>query len=734
MSPRLANWLAAVVLVGAVTLAWWNSLRAPFLFDDVVAVTDNPSIRRLGTALTPPQTGGTTTGRPLLNLTLALNHAVSGEEVWSYHLFNLLCHAGSTLLLFGLARRTLATPALADRFAATAAPLAFVLALLWGLHPLQTESVTSVAQRSESLCGWFYLLTLYAFVRGATRQNDARWLAGSGLACLAGMACKEVMVTAPVLVWMYDRTFLAGSFAGAWRQRRGYYLGLAATWLLLLWLVMGLGGTRGPAAGLGLGVSVWSNLLTQCEALVLYLRLALWPHPLVADYGTSVVADWTAVWWQGALVLGLLAATAWALVRRPVAGFLGAWFFLILAPSSSVIPLVSQTIAEHRMYLPLAAVLALLAGVAARRLGPRRLLAGGLALGVAAGLGTHGRNRVYLDEQAMWEDVIAKRPGNGRAQNNLGRHLYQLGRVDASIPHFQRAIELDPANPYARFNLGLALLQAGRAAEAEAPLRAAIQIEPSFFYAHLNLGVVLGRCGQAGDALRHFEIAWRYAPWSAEIQFQWGVVLAGLGRTPEAAAHYAECLRLDPARADAEGNWGAALLELKSFPEAIAHLEAALRLKRDQPGIHFNLGLACSALGRNEEAIRHYTEAARLDPQLAAARLNLGIALAQAGRLPEAIDCLSQAAQLRPDDPQVQTNLGIALGLAGRNAEALVAHQAALRLKPDDAQAHYNVGYSLLEAGRRVDARPYFETAVRLQPDFAAAREILARLREGEAP
>lgn len=729
------TWLAAGVLVVAVALAYWNSLRVPFLFDDIIAVTENPTIRDLTTALTPPEHGGTTTGRPLLNFTLALNYALGGEEVAGYHAGNLLIHAGAALLLFGLARRTLLRPAVGGHLQASPDAVAFAIALLWAVHPLLTESVTCIAQRSESQCGLFYFAALYALARGAGGSTrPVLWLILSVTASLAGMATKEVMVTAPMVALLYDRTFLAGSFREAWRQRGVYHLAMAATWAVLVMSVIGIGGARGASAGFGLGVSVWSYLLTQCEALVLYLRLSLWPHPLIVDYGKDVVTHWTAVWWQGITVLALLGGTGWALVRRPALGFLGAWFFLILAPSSSFVPLVGQTIAEHRMYLPLAAVVALVGAAAARRCTTRTLLGASLATAIIAGLATHWRNEDFHDEQSLWEGVLVHRPANGRALNNLGRVHLQKERFDVAADFFRRSLQVEPGNPTAEFNLGLALMKAGHLAESEAPLRRAVAILPGYYNAHLTLGMVLIKLNRPQEALANFAVARHYDPWPAALHFQGGLALAQLGHWNEAIAHYKRSLELNPRNAKAHSNWGAALLALKSPAEAIPHFEAALRLSPEQAEVYYNLGQACAALGRTPEAMRHYAEAIRLDPAQADARLNFGIGLAQANQLPEAIDQLTAAAKLRPNDAQVQTNLGTALALAERPAEALAAYERALQLKPNDAQARYNVGYALLEANRWSEAAKYFESALQLEPNFPAAREMLQRLRESGRP
>jgi len=200
--------------------------------------------------------------------------------------------------------------------------------------------VTYLVQRAESLMGLFYLTTLYCFIRGAQEENPGRvWPVLSICACLLGMGTKEVMVSAPVIVLLYDRTFLAGSFREAWRRRRGLLAGLAATWLVLPFLVLSTRG-RGGSAGFGSGVSWWSYAATQFPAILRYLKLSVWPHPLVFYYGTEWVTNFRAIVPSMAIVLGMVGATAWALLGpgsgRRALGFAEAWFFAILAPTSLV--------------------------------------------------------------------------------------------------------------------------------------------------------------------------------------------------------------------------------------------------------------------------------------------------------------------------------------------------------------------------------------------------------------
>ena len=727
---RWGTTLSAGIIIVAAIAAFHNSFSVPFIFDDVDAIPGNPTIQHLWPirdALSPPHGRGLTVeGRPVLNLSLAVNYAMGGTRVWGYHAMNLIIHILAALVLFGIVRRTLLRPVLRGRFGASATPLAFAVALVWTVHPLVTEPVTYVVQRAESLMGLFYLLTLYAVIRGAESPVPARWYAASVATCLLGMATKEVMVSAPLMVFLYDRMFLAGSFRGAWKKRWPWYAGLACTWLVLGQLVLA-SGNRGGTAGFQSKVTPWEYALTQCWAVVRYLRLSVWPHPLVFDYGMYLIKS-AAVAAPYALILMVLAVgTVIALWRGRAVGFLGAWFFMILAPSSSVVPVATQTVAEHRMYLPLAAVVALAVMGTYSLLG-RRVLVAFLALAVGFGFMSWRRNKDYSSEQALWNDILKKLPNNARAHSNLGAILAENGQASEAMPHYERALLLQPDYVDAHYNMGIALTKLDRVPEAIAQYEEALRLSPDYSKAHNNLGVLLEKVGRMPEAVAQYKEALRLQPDYPQAHFNLGKCLVKMGRPREAIDEFEQALRINPDQAEARENLANVLNDMGRLTEAMSHYEEVLRNRPDYAEAHYNLGNLLLKQGQPDEAMRHYQQALRIDPKYADAHYSAGIVLFQKGQADEAQAQFEEALRINPDHAEAHNNLGNILLDEGRVSEALQQYQEAVRAKPEYARAHYNLGRALTLARRVQEAKSQYEEALRLKPDYEDARNNLAAL------
>jgi len=669
-APRRAGsrvtFMIAAGLVAAVTLAYAGSFAGPFVFDDWTGIAGNKSLHHLwplwDALRSPPKI--TTSGRPIANLSFALNYAISGNGVWSYHVLNLLIHAAATVVLFGVARRTLESPVLRERFGRDAVYLAAAIAALWGLHPLQTEAVTYIVQRVESLMGLFFLLTFYCFARSAGSDHPTRWGLAAVLACLGGTGTKEVIVCAPFLLIFYDRAFFAGSFAEVWRRRKGLHFALLATWIPLVYLVASTGWDRGGSAGFNVGVRPGAYWLTQFQAVARYLQLALWPAGQAFEYGTFWVKPAQALPYA-LLILPLVGATWYALWCRPILGFLGAWILVILSPTS-VVPGTFQMIVEHRMYLPLAAICAALvvaAYTAARRLtgNPGSALGWTMVLSVLAatalGSATSARNAVYHSDLTLWADTAEKCPGNDRAFNNLGNSYLNRNQLPEAIAAYRQAIRLSPLYPEAHNNLSVALLRSGQMEEAVRQARNAVTLQPRYANAHDSLG----------DAL------------------------LALGRKAEAMAEFETAIQIDPDDPQASLNIGNMLLKNGRMEDAIPRWEKLLQGDPGNVEDNYELGNALMQAGRAHDAIARYQKALQGDPAHVNAHDNLGNALLAEGRMQEAVAEFQTTVRLAPDDPFGHNNLGAALVRLGRVGEATAEFTRALALKPDYADARRNL-------------------------------------------
>jgi protein O-mannosyl-transferase len=669
-SGRATLW-AALVIFAATLIAYFNSFATPFIFDDRVAVIANTSIQQGWLeALNPPSGGQGVTSRPVMNLSLALNYAIGGLDPFGYHVANWLIHLLAALTLLGVVRRTCELPAWRERLGATAVPLGFLTALLWAVHPLQTETVTCVVQRNESLMALFYLVTLYCFVRGTQSARPRWWWGGAVAACLLGMASKEVMASAPLLVLLYDRTFVAGSFAAAWRARRRLYGALAGTWAVLA-LLMAHGAQRGGTVGFGLGMAWWAYALKQCQAIVQYLWLSVWPHPLVLDYGTGVITDPRVVAPQIMLLILLGAGTLWALVRRPWLGFLGAWVFVILAPSSSVLPLTTQTMAEHRMYLPLAALAALAALGLWNVLG-RRALAAGTVLAGALVLLTFARNHDYRNETAIYGDSVAKDPDNDRTHMNYGSMLGFKGRLKEGEQELETALRLNPDAADSENNLGNTLLALGEKQSAYAHYQQAVKLLPDYPEAYNSLGQL-------------------------DVEFD---------RAPAAIADYQAALRARPDYFDAQRNLGIAYAVAKEYDLAVKNFLAALALRPDDPDTHCQLGNVYVEMRQPRDALAQYMAAIRANPDFAEAHYYLGNLLVMTGNPGQAIPEYEAAVRAKPDDAAAYSNLAFCFLKLGQPAAAIQGYQMALRLDPGFISAQAGLDRAKQELQQQSNSGP----------------------------
>ena len=593
--PRaIPKWLIAVAglaIVAAGSRAYSNSLRVPFIFDDVYAIIDNTTIRSLrdiSRVFRPPGEGATVDGRPILNLTFALNYAWTRDKVWSWHVVNIAIHLCAGLCLFGIVRRTLMCSQIPERQQRLSLPLAFAVALLWTLHPVETESVTYIAQRAESLAGLFLLLTMYCAIRAVQSSARLAWQIAAVVICLIGMGAKETMVAAPVLVVLYDWTFQGAGLVTTLKRRRWFYSALCSTWILLGILVLSSGG-RGGTAGFGSGYSSWEYLRTQFCFILIYLKLCFWPVPLVLDYGTGISTN-PVQYAPAGLVVALLAVGTVVALFRPKTrwlGYLGIWFFSILAPSSSIVPVFTQTGAEHRMYLPLAAVVTFavlsvdylwnrISGHWPLRRQLLPMLSGLAVVSLTLGVLTYRRNFDYRTEQSIWQDTAQKHPGNSRSQCNLGLACKSAGHFHEALQAFNRSIAVDQDDLVALEGRAETYLLLHQYPEAVRDMQRVVAVSPGRSASQSNLALALLTAGELEPALSAITKASRLVPSNPDWHRRRGSLLVRLGRHAEALDEFTAAIRLKSNWGDAFHERGCCYQELNRPAEAIADLSRAI--------------------------------------------------------------------------------------------------------------------------------------------------------------
>ncbi len=609
----LLPWLLAVAGV----LVYANSLRGPFIFDDAFSIVGNEQLRAMEAPWAPAM-HNPLSARPVVAFTLALNHSVGGLDVRGYHAVNIAVHVLAALVLYGVVRRTLLLEGLRDRFAGASSYLAAAVALIWMVHPVQTECVNYITQRTESMMSLFYLLTLYGAIRA---RSGARWWAVvSVVSCALGMASKESMVTAPVMVVLYDWAYRSGPWAPLARRRQGFYAALAGTWVILA--VLMAGSPRGDSVGVGLGVSSVQYALSQAQAIVHYLKLVVWPSPLTIDYGEPRALSLAAAVPAASIVLAAIVAAAVLLYMRPRAGYPAAWFFALLAPTSSIVPITTEVAAERRMYLALAGLIALaVCGGYSGLVALGRRLPGGAALAQRAGAvlmllaaavligATRARNDMYARPTDLWRSAVEAVPDNFRAHSNLGALLLGEGRREEAMAHHRKAIELSPGSAIANNNLANALLAAGELDEAIEHYRVAIRDEPEAPEPRFNLATVMAMQGRFGDAATEYEAIIRRRPRHADAHRALGKALAAIGEPAEGLQHLREALRLDPDRADfmRDTAWLLATCpdgQVRDGPEALRLAARALERAPTAGPIYLDvLAAACAEAGEFGRAV-----------------------------------------------------------------------------------------------------------------------------------
>lgn len=600
-------------------LVYLNSMGNAFHYDDTHAILDNPHIRTLANLpaffwdaslfSAKPEYA---MYRPLLLCTFALNHAISGYEVWSYHLVSLGLHLWAVWLVFRLGEVLLGDRAWAG-----------LAALVFGVHPINTEAVNYISSRSEVLAGALFLWALLLFLKG----RGAGWVGG---AFLAGLLAKSTVIVLPLVLGLHQVIFRERPLR---REVRLYAL-LGAVGLAYLAVVW-----RFLSKAVGAPVRSYSEQWwSQVKAVVFYLKLLVWPSGLNVDHQFQVSESLFDPYAASALafVLSLLFLSWYHRRHHPTPLFLLGFGLLALAPAS-LVPL-NVLVNEHRLYLTSAA-LALALGYGAGALARRwPLPVGWVGLLLVGGLGGASvvRNQVWSTELSLWRDAVAKAPDMARPRFLLAAALAQAGDLPGASSTMAAGLARDP-----HFLAGY--LQLGHWQEA--------LHQPAAAAAIYQQGLAVPPLGRPGELEQRAGLWAGLAGLRAQQAQEAQARGAGAAARPlwqQAADAYQQALALAPQVPELLNNAGNALQELGRPAEALPLHQQALALAGDDPRTWVNLGSAQFLLQQLEAARGSFTRAVELDPAFGLAWANLAVVREKLGDAAGAAQARQEAARLQP--------------------------------------------------------------------------------------
>ena len=648
-SSRRGVFIFALVLAAVTIFAYWPAWNGGLLWDDDVYITNNElltapdGLRRIWFSLDSPSQYF-----PLVYTTFRIEHAVWGLDPTGYHWVNLLLHIANALLVWLVLARL-------------KVPGAWLAGAIFALHPVQVESVAWITERKNVLMGFFFLLTLLAWVAFLDEKTKRPWLY-YGLALilyLLALSAKTTACTLPValflILWLQKKRI---SWERIFEINPFFVLGIASGLLAIWWERYHQGTSRAIFTFL----SPIERVLVASRAIWFYLSKLAWPSNLTFIYPRWDIAP-THLLNYAWLLTGVLVCGAIYFLRRYVGRCVevaAAFFIATLSPVLGFIMLYTfryTFVADHYQYLacigPIALASAGLINLADVSKNSRTLIFS-VALCVVALLATltWRQAAMYGNIETLWRTTLSRNPNCWMAHNNLGIVLFEKGRLDDAIAHY----------------------------------RTTLQMQPNFWDADYNLGTALLGKGQVDEAIFHCDKAVSMQPNDPDAQVALANALLQKRQIDDAIVHYQKAVAIRPDYFLARYGLGHALLERGKLDAAIEHSRAALLIQPNNADCQTILAIALDEEGQSVEAVKHYEKALEISPQSVSALNNLAWLLATGSNASlrngaRAIQLATQADQLSGGtNALVLRTLAAAYAEAGQFGKAIESARSAMQL------------------------------------------------------
>jgi len=642
-----SHWLALIVIGFSALVIYSNIYNNPFVFDDGSHIVENSTIRDLSNYLSPVKL---LEPRAIVDFTFALNYRFGELNVFGYHLVNILIHILNGFLVYILVSAVLkqrsgcssaSSALISDSPDVSIRIMSLFAALIFVVHPIQTQAVTYTVQRYASMAAMFYMASVLFYLKARILQQGAKsrqrvekkkdnktnMLKLSSiytLSVLCGILAflsKQNTASLPFAILIVEYLLVDRTWQG-WKTKLPWLVVLFALWGLFILYVSGFfsGGLEGRELLSDVSsliketetVGRWQYLCTQFNVVAIYIRLLFFPVLQNLDYMYAFKSGFFDSYTPFAFLflIGIVALGIWHIKKRPMISLAIFWFFITLSVESSIIP-IRDALFEHRLYLPMLGFGLFVSCQLFHYLSDKRFMAFilSLAIVVALGTATYRRNITWQNEETLWSDIVTKSPDNYRAHSNLGNSLKDHGKISEAIKCYIKAL----------------------------------RIEPDFVDAHNNLGNALSDQGKLSEAISHYYEVLRIKPDDAEVISNIGSVFFKQGRVNEAICHYTEALRIKPDFAEVQSNLKKALAVLKEIDGAVEKVQGLLKSNPEDPRLHYDLGTLYYKKGEFDKAIFQYEKSLSIQPDNPGTYYNLACMYSMQNMVEKSLDFLKKA-------------------------------------------------------------------------------------------
>ncbi len=714
--------IAIFILIGFAIYA--NTINAPFIYDDIRNITENKHIRmteisidQLSEILKSPAP------RPVANLSFALNYYFDKYNPAWYHIVNILIHIATGILLFLFLKITLE---ISKHRTSTENPqhhtgiwllndniqIAFLTALIWLVHPLNTQSVSFIVQRMNSMAAMFYILSFLCYIIGRILQqpfsasgNTAQtsiikpwlWFIGCIISGILALASKQNAAMLPVFILLYEWFFFQ-DLKWEWLKKKLPWVGCAAVLFAIIAIILIKVDDKSIALYATQDFTMLQRLLTESRVLIYYISLIFYPHPsrLNLDYNYPISTSFTdpiATILCFVVIAVLLALSAIFAKKHRLLSFSILWFFGNLAVESSVIPL--ALIFEHRTYLPSMMVILFFVTLLFKNIKIKWISLGIVfTLIPLLSIWTFQRNMIWQDDIIFWHDCIKKSPNKANPYNNLAYTLINKN-------NYGQAIEF---------------------------LKTATKLNPHYAEAHQNLGAAYQGAGNNQKAIYHYQQAIKEEPYSIKSYFSLGRIYYETDELQNAFNTFNKIIAIDPNNAEGLNDIGRVLKSQNKPDQALDYFKKAIKNDREFVSAYINCGALLAARGETDKARACYLKALALDPENVESLNNLGNLVAKEGRYNEAIDYYTRALKINPDHTISMNNMGNTLLAAKKYKNASDYYQKVLKITPDDAKTHNNLAITFIFMKKFNEAKYHFNEALRIDPENIVAKTSLNKI------